>query len=118
MHASIRRGMFLELVGGAEGGPEVRDELFITGAFSMLDRITGAPFEQLFELIALSENVVDAIVRRQGPYAPFLALVEAIERSDPIGIRNQIDALALPVAACNEALLKALAGANTLDADL
>ncbi|MFN9030447.1 MAG: EAL and HDOD domain-containing protein [Betaproteobacteria bacterium] len=116
MHASIRRGLFLENVGADDNQPEVRDELFITGAFSMLDRITGAPFEQLFELISLSENVTDAIVRRQGPYAAYLALIESIERSDPIGLTKQLDALALPVAACNEALLKAMAAANTLDA--
>jgi EAL and modified HD-GYP domain-containing signal transduction protein len=118
MHASIRRGLFLEYVGAEDNQSEVRDELFITGAFSMLDRITGAPFEQLFELISLSENVTDAIVRRQGPYAPYLALIESIERSDPIGLSKQIDALAMPVAACNQALLKAMSAANTLDSDL
>lgn len=118
MHASIRRGMFLENVGGMDQGPEVRDELFITGAFSMLDRITGAPFEQLFELISLSESVVDAIVRREGPYAAYLALIESIERSDPIGLAKQLDALAMPVSTCNEALLKAMQSANTLDGDL
>jgi EAL and modified HD-GYP domain-containing signal transduction protein len=118
MHASIRRGMFLEFVGGAEESPEVRDELFITGAFSMLDRITGAPFAQLFELISLSENVVDAIVRREGPYAAYLSLIESIERSDPIGLAKQLDALAMRVSDCNEALLKAMQSANTLDGDL
>jgi EAL and modified HD-GYP domain-containing signal transduction protein len=118
MHASIRRGMFLEFVGGIEESSEVRDELFITGAFSMLDRITGAPFEQLFELISLSENVTDAIVRREGPYAPYLALIESIERSDPIGLAKHLDNLAMPVSNCNEALLKAMQSANTLDGDL
>lgn len=118
MHASIRRGMFLEFVGGADQGSEVKDELFITGAFSMLDRITGAPFEQLFELISLSSNVVDAIVRREGPYAPYLRLIESIERSDPIGLSKELDKLAMPIAVCNEALLKAMQVANTLDADL
>ncbi|MCS7101803.1 MAG: HDOD domain-containing protein [Burkholderiaceae bacterium] len=118
MHASIRRGLFLEYLGARDGESELRDELFITGAFSMLDRITGASFEQLFELIALPENVVDAIVHRRGPHAPFLTLIEAIERSDPIGIARQLDALAVPIGACNQALLKAMAAANTLDADL
>ncbi len=118
MHASIRRGMFLEIVGGADQSAEVRDELFITGAFSMLDRITGAPFEQLFELISLSESVVDAIVRKQGPYAAYLSLIESIERSDPIGLARQLDGLAMPVSVCNEALLKAMATANTLDSEL
>ncbi len=118
MHASIRRGMFLEYIGASDNEPELRDELFITGAFSLLDRITGAPFEQLFDLISLSENIVGAITRREGPHAPYLSLIEAIERSDPIGIRNHSDALALPPAACNQALLKAMSAANSLDSEL
>lgn len=118
MHASIRRGLFLEYLGASDSEAELRDELFITGAFSLLDRITGAPFDQLFELIALSENVVDAIVRRRGPYATYLALIEAIERSDPIAIGKHIEALAIPVAACNQALLRAMSAANTLDSEL
>jgi EAL and modified HD-GYP domain-containing signal transduction protein len=118
MHASIRRGLFLEFLGAGEGQTELRDELFITGAFSMLDRITGAPFPQLFELIALPENVIDAIVHKKGPHAPFLTLIEAIERSDPIAIGRQVDALAVDISACNQALLKAMATANTLDAEV
>jgi c-di-GMP phosphodiesterase len=118
MHASIRRGMFLENIGAQEHETELRDELFITGAFSLLDRITGAPFEHLFELISLSENIVDAIVRRIGPYAPYLTLIEAIERSDPIVIRKQATELALPIGACNEALLRSMTSAELLDADI
>jgi EAL and modified HD-GYP domain-containing signal transduction protein len=118
MHASIRRGLFLEFLGGGEGHADLRDELFITGAFSMLDRITGAPFPQLFELIALPENVIDAIVHKKGPHALFLILIEAIERSDPIGISRQLDALAVSVSACNLALLKAMSTANSLDAEV
>ncbi len=118
MHASIRRGLFLEYLGGGDRNTETRDELFITGAFSLLDRITGAPFEQLFELIALSEGVIDAIMRRDGAYAPFLTLIEAIERSDPLGVAKQLDQLAIPIGACNQALLKAMAAASTLEGDL
>ncbi len=118
MHASIRRGMFLEIIGADERQTEIRDELFITGAFSLLDRITGAPFAHLFELISLSESIVDAIVRRSGPYAPYLNLIEAIERSDPIAIRKQADQLALPVGACNQALLKSMTSAELLDAEI
>ncbi len=118
MHASIRRGLFLEYVGGEEVDTETRDELFITGAFSLLDRIVGAPFEQLLQLIALPENVVDAIARREGPHANYLSVIEAIERADPVGLAKHLDELALPVWMCNEALLRALAAANTLDSEI
>jgi c-di-GMP phosphodiesterase len=116
MHASIRRGLFMERIGG-EDSPDQRDELFIAGVFSLLDRITGAPFEKLFELIALSDTVVEAVVERRGPYAPYLLLIEAIERSDPIALGKQLEALALTPAACNGALLAAMVDAETLDAD-
>jgi c-di-GMP phosphodiesterase len=118
MHASIRRGIFLETIGATSNQGEVRDELFITGAFSLLDRITGAPFQHLFELISLSESIVDAILNRAGPYGSYLTLIEAIERSDPIAIRKQAEALAIPIAVCNEALLKSLAVAQLLDGEL
>ena len=118
MHASIRRGLFLEYVGGEEVDTETRDELFITGAFSLLDRIIGAPFDQLLQLIALPENVVDAIARREGPHANYLSIIEAIERADPLGLAKHLDDLALPVWMCNEALLRALAAANTLDNEI
>ncbi len=118
MHASIRRGIFLETIGATANQGEMRDELFITGAFSLLDRITGAPFPHLFELISLSESIVDAILNRAGPYGPYLTLIEAIERSDPITVRKQAEELAIPIATCNEALLRSLAAAQLLDGEI
>ncbi len=118
MHASIRRGLFLEAIGAAANDTEKRDELFITGAFSLLDRITGASFEQLFELISLSDDVVEAIRNRQGPHACYLSLVESIERADPMGVIEQLEGMAIPASECNFALLQALGTASTLDADL
>ena len=117
MHASIRRGLFLEsLVDERE--TELRDELFITGAFSLLDRITGVPFEQLFGLVSLPEDVVDAIVHRRGPHACYLPLVESIERSDPIGVMDRLETLAMPIGECNLALLRALASGEMIDSAL
>ncbi len=118
MHASIRRGLFLETLAADHDDPEHRDELFITGAFSLLDRITGASFDQLFELIALPDDVVEAIRNRQGPHSDYLSLVESIERADPIGVIEKLEELAIPVAECNIALLQALSTADLLDAGL
>jgi c-di-GMP phosphodiesterase len=118
MHASIRRGLFLENIGADPDDTERRDELFITGAFSLLDRITGASFDQLFELISLSDGVVEAIKQGSGPNAPYLKLISAVERGDPLALIGQLDNLALTPAECNLALLGALGTASQLDADL
>jgi len=85
MHASIRRGMFLETIGADEHQTELRDELFITGAFSLLESDHRGPFTAPVRTDFALGNDRDAIVRRTGPYAPYLTLIEAIERSDPIG---------------------------------
>ena len=117
MHASIRRGLFLERLADHDDA-ELRDELFSTGAFSLLDRVIGVPFEQLFDRIALPENVVDAILHRQGPHAWYLALVESIERSDPVRVLETLDTVALPLGECNRALLSALATGELIDSAL
>jgi len=117
MRASILRGLFLEQLGAETGSSELRDELFIAGAFSLLDRVTGAPFARLFELVALPENITDAVLHRSGPCAPYLALVEAIERGDAIAVRDLAESVALPLYRCNSALLRALATAATLQQD-
>ncbi len=88
---------------------DARDELFVAGAFSLLDRITGAAIPRLLGPVVMGSRVTDAIVHRRGPYAPHLALIEAIERSDPMAIRRHADAMALPIFDCNQALLRALA---------
>jgi EAL and modified HD-GYP domain-containing signal transduction protein len=117
MRASMMRGLFLEhlIAGSEQGDVDIRDELFVTGAFSLLDRITGMPIPRLIGPVSLSSKVTDAIVRKSGPFAPYLSLIEAIERSDPVAIRKQTDALAIPISRCNDALLRALATAQSVE---
>ena len=119
MRAATLRGLFLENLSG--GLPEMdaaaRDELFVTGAFSLLERITGTPIPRLMGPVGMGSKVTDAIVHRQGPYAPYLAVIEAIERSDPMAIRRHLDALGIPIFDCNQALMRALAATQKLDAE-
>ena len=119
MRAATLRGLFLENLSG--GLPEMdaaaRDELFVTGAFSLLERITGTPIPRLMGPVGMGSKVTDAIVHKQGPYAPYLAVIEAIERSDPMAIRRHLDALGIPIFDCNLALMRALAATQKLDAE-
>jgi EAL and modified HD-GYP domain-containing signal transduction protein len=119
VRASTLRGLFLEqLAAGVPGtDADTRDELYVAGAFSLLERITGASVARLLGPVALGGRVTDAIVHRTGPYAPYLALIESIERSDPIAIRRHADTLGIPIYECNAALLHALAATHRLDAE-
>ncbi len=112
MHTSIRRAHFLErLAHCAPGGAQLHDALYLTGALSLLDRTTGTSFTRLLHRAALPVPVCDALIERSGPCAPYLSLVEAIERSDPLNSRKHREALGISTLDCNMALLRALAAA-------
>lgn len=114
MHAGTRRGLFLEhLASCSADGAELRDSLFQTGAFSLLDRITGTAFPRLLQHAQLAPSVSAALVGRTGPCAPYLSLAEAIERNDPVTSRKQREALDISLLDCNVALLRALSAAQT-----
>ncbi len=114
MHAGIRRGLFLEhLASCTVDGAALRDSLFQTGAFSLLDRMTGTSFARLLARAQLPSSVAAALVDRTGPCAPYLSLAEAIERNDPVMSRKQREALDISLLDCNVALLRALSAAQT-----
>jgi c-di-GMP phosphodiesterase len=115
MHAGTRRGLFLEHLASCNAeGAELRDSLFQTGAFSLLDRMTGTAFPRLLQHAQLAPNVSAALVDRAGPCAPYLSLAEAIERNDPVMVRKQREVLDISLLDCNVALLRALSAAQTM----
>ena len=118
MHAGTLRGLFLEHLASCNAeGAELRDSLFQTGAFSLLDRMTGTAFPRLLQHAQLAPSVSAALVDRSGPCAPYLSLAEAIERNDPVMGRKQREALDISLLDCNVALLRALSAAQTMHAD-
>lgn len=118
MNAAIRRGLFFEhLANCTPAGAELRDSLFLTGAFSLLDRLTGTSFTRLFQRVSLPAVVSLALIERAGPCAPYLSLVEAIERSDPINSRKHREAIGIQLLDCNLALLRALAAAQSTESE-
>lgn len=118
MNAAIRRGLFLEhLASSTPGGVDLRDALFLTGAFSLLDRLTGTSFTRLFQHVTLPAVVSLALIERAGPCAPYLSLIEAIERSDHLNSRKHREAIGIPLLDCNLALLRALAAAQSSESE-
>ncbi|MDN8915731.1 hypothetical protein Q0O72_14075, partial [Staphylococcus aureus] len=55
------------------------ENLFVAGMFSLLDRLLGLPMQEVLETIPLPDEVVAALLKREGKYGPFLALAEACE---------------------------------------
>lgn len=115
VHQTVARGMFLENLGGAARRPALEcDELFIVGAFSLLDLITGQDFDQLLAESLLPPAVVAAIRERAGDYGRMLALAEALEGPVVQEIAPLVQSLGLSREAVNRALLSALLATDAL----
>jgi EAL and modified HD-GYP domain-containing signal transduction protein len=97
------------------GDDEMRNELFICGVFSLLDRMFKQPFSELLQTIPVPERVYQALAEGRGPYQAYCQLVQAVEGDELAPIRDACDVLITDPAEINRALLKALANAATLD---
>ncbi len=115
MYAAVRRGLFMEELARLSGSDEMRNELFICGVFSLLDRMFQLPFAELLKTIPVPEHVYQALVEHDGPYAPYFRLVEAIEGQSVFDIRDAVEPLMITFADINASLLKAMANAAQLD---
>ena len=119
IYGAVLRGLLLENCAAAAGASHtVRDQCFVVGAFSLLDRVTGRSLARLTEDVPLPEAVSAALNGAGGPYAAWLELAVALEDDgEPAGARRVAAAaapLGLDVGAVNAALLKALATNDAL----
>ena len=93
----------------------MRNEIFICGVFSLLDRMMGQPFAELLKTIPVPESVRQALVDGTGPFQPYVEVVRAVEQESLFDIRDAADRLMLSVAEINRAVLRALANAAQLE---
>ena len=115
MFAAVRRGMLMEELVAASSDEEMRGEMFICGVFSLLDRMMGQPFEDLFKTVPVPERVYQALAGRNGPFDPYLQLATALEQGARSDIREAADTSFLGLSEVNAALLRALAKAQEMD---
>lgn len=115
MQAAIARGRLMEVLGAEFFPREEHDNLFIAGAFSLLDRLLGAPMEAVLEEMTLPERISDALLGRDGAYTPFLKLARACEEPTADALAELTQSLGLRPEAVNRAQLSALKFADSLE---
>jgi EAL and modified HD-GYP domain-containing signal transduction protein len=115
MFAAVRRGLIMEELVKGSGDAELRGELFICGVFSLLDRLLGQPFADLLRSVPVPDKVRQALLGEDGPFLPYLELVQAIEQESVIDVREKAERLMIAPAEVNRALLAALASAAQLE---
>ncbi|MBC7623967.1 MAG: HDOD domain-containing protein [Aeromicrobium sp.] len=104
------RAAFLERLGSALGLGAEQEDLFLCGAFSLLDKILGIPLAELLGRVSISEAVTDALVGEEGPLAPLLGLLKGVEASDADFLSAQCELLSIRPREVNLALISAISG--------
>jgi len=115
MFAAVRRGLLMEELVRGTGDEEMRNEMFICGVFSLLDRMFQQPFAQLLESIPVPERVRSALAENEGPFQPYIELVQAVEGETLFEFRDAADKLMMSVSEINRAQLRALMAASELE---
>jgi len=115
MFAAVRRGLLMEELVRSSGDEEMRNEMFICGVFSLLDRMFKQSFAELLKTIPVPERVYQALVDGSGPYQPYFALVQAVENESLYDFRAAAEALMMSVSEINRCVLSALTSASQVD---
>ncbi len=111
---AVTRGRLCELLGKDRLNREAQDELFMTGLFSLAEPLLCIPLAQLLERLPMPAPIVQALVSREGPYSPFLRLVEASEQGDFSLIERYAGEIGTTPEEINLAQLQSLAWAEEL----
>jgi c-di-GMP-related signal transduction protein len=91
------------------------DNLFITGAFSMLDALLGVSMEKVLESMSLPEPICDALLGHGGVYGPFLELAKGERGRRWRCARRAGGMLGLSADQFNRAQMQALQFADTME---
>jgi EAL and modified HD-GYP domain-containing signal transduction protein len=105
---ALVRGRFCESLGKTSLAPAGLGGLFIVGIFSLLDALLNIPMGDALTRLNLPKPVVDALLRREGIYAPYLQLVIACENFDQDTIARYSTDCGLDADAVNVAHVNAL----------
>jgi len=115
MFAAVRRGLMMEELVRSNGDEEMRNEMFICGVFSLLDRMFQQPFAELLGNIPVPPRVFQSLVEETGPFQPYLDVVRAAESASLFDFRDAAERLMMSVSEINRAQLRALTAAAHLE---
>lgn len=87
---AVIRAKFLELMVKGSSLEKKGSELFLVGLFSLLDVMLNVAMSDVMEKLPLEEEVKNALVSMQGPYASFLRIAIAYERNQIRHLMEQL----------------------------
>ncbi len=108
LNTAIIRGRLTELLGQMKLSAKEANTLFVVGNFSLLDALLGLPMEQALSRIQLPDDVVKALLQRQGKYAPYLELALAFESNQMDQAERLCAELDIDLSAASQAHIAAI----------
>jgi len=87
---SLLRAKFMEHLAPVFGLAMKKDELFLTGLFSVLDLILNQPMEEALEQVNVSKNIFNALVNHSGDFSDAYQLMLRYENADWQEISRQM----------------------------
>lgn len=114
VHLAVRRAFLMEHLAKAMGLAEERDEMFVCGLFSLLDRLMKQPLSTLLGQVPMPARVQVSLKEAAGPYSKHLRLLLAIEQAAAEDLREASQAVGVPAAALASATLSAVAAVAEL----
>jgi len=115
MKNALVRGRFTELLGRDRLKAGERDGLFIVGVFSLLDALLNVPMAQAIANLKLPAEITQALLKREGIYAPYLELVLASEEGEERILETYAAACGISAKEINDAHAQALLWADQVD---
>jgi EAL and modified HD-GYP domain-containing signal transduction protein len=111
---ALARAALMERLRRPEDAGVTPDALFLTGLFSLLDKLMDEPLESLTQKILIPPPVSAALTRREGLLAQYLELAEACEHMNPEDTAQCAARLGLSDRTVNLATFEALAWAHEM----
>lgn len=111
---AITRGRLMELLAEGRFDLAQRDNLFIVGTFSLLPAMLMVPMGEALKELELPAPVAEALLEREGDFAPWLRLAEACEDPTLRGVAPLCKALEVSPRALNLAQVQATDWVNRL----
>lgn len=89
MRLALIRARMCELM-TAQMAKETQDNAFTAGLFSLLDALMDIPMHEVVSLLPLDDDLLDALVEREGPYGRLLQTVISYERGEWDDVNEEI----------------------------
>jgi hypothetical protein len=108
----VLRAQFMANLIDSGAGDALSREIYLCGLLSQIDTLLGDPLPLTLTSIPLPERVTAALLRKNGPYFPYLAVAASLETARPQTTHDLCDTHELNIEEVNLALLRTLANAH------